>query len=109
MNFYIKTHIVQKGETLEDIVSQYNIPDVEMLRYFHNQNVPKNHNHIGSIISVGQEIFIPEKTDIEKITAIQNSREKGLLERRQEKLLNNRLAFPFIKGKAFLQRYNARE
>lgn len=67
MSFYIKTHTVKKGETLEDIVSEYNISDEEILRYFHNQNSSKDGNHIGSTIFVGQEIFIPEKADMEKI------------------------------------------
>ncbi len=75
MSFYVKTHIVKKGETLEDIVSEYNIPDPEVLRYFHNLNSPKDDNHIGSIVFLGQEIFIPEKTDIEKIISGRKKRE----------------------------------
>jgi LysM repeat protein len=93
MNFYIKTHIVQKGETLEDIVSQYHIPDVEMLRYFHNQNVPKNHNHIGSIISVGQEIFIPEKTDIDRLLEAKKKRSEEK-EEQQQNHLKNKILYP---------------
>ena len=76
MSFFIKTHIVQKGETIEDIVSQYKIHNVEMLRYFHNKNCPKDRNHIGSVVFAGQEIFIPEKTDIDSIIEDQNNRRK---------------------------------
>jgi LysM repeat protein len=89
MSFYIKTHIVKKGETLEDIVSEYNIPDVEMLRYFHNQNSPKDGNHIGSIVFTGQEIFIPEKDDMSKI--ISERKEREVL---QYDSLKNRLLIP---------------
>lgn len=75
MEIYIKTHIVKKGETLESIVSKYNISDVEVLRYFHNQNAPKDRNHVGREIYAGQEIFIPSQSDIEKISAIRKEKE----------------------------------
>ncbi len=107
MSFYIKTHIVQKGETLETITSKYNIPDVEMLRYFHNQNCPKDSNHIGSIISAGQEIFIPEKHDIDRIVLDRKMRANQLFHVQQEKQWNRFLNFPFTKSnhqyKAILQ------
>ncbi|MDR2206475.1 MAG: hypothetical protein LBE36_10035 [Flavobacteriaceae bacterium] len=67
MSIYIQTHIVQKGETLEDIVSKYSIPDVEMLRNFHNKNVPQKSNLIGSSATSGREILIPGKEDIEQL------------------------------------------
>ncbi|KMQ67953.1 hypothetical protein ACM39_11510 [Chryseobacterium sp. FH2] len=98
MSLYIKTHTVEKGETLEDIVSRYNIPDLEMLRYFHNQNVPKNSNHIGSVVFAGQEIFIPEKQDIEKIIADRKIRVTEFLDKEQDKRFNQNLKFPFISG-----------
>lgn len=65
MGFFIRTHIVKIGETMESIAESYGIPNVEILRYFHHQNSPKNSNHIGSEVMVGQEIFIPEQRDIE--------------------------------------------
>ena len=44
MNFFVQTHIVQQGETLDDIIQKYKIPSVEILRYFHNQNVVSREN-----------------------------------------------------------------
>ena len=88
MSLYIRTHIVQKGETIEDIVSQYNIPNVEMLRYFHNQNCPKDRSHIGSVVFAGQEIFIPEKTDIDSIIEDQNKKRKEKKQLEQNHLKN---------------------
>lgn len=75
MEIFIKTHIVQKGETLENIVSKYDISDVEMLRYFHNQNAPKDENHLGREVHGGQEIFIPSKSDIEKFLSERKEKE----------------------------------
>jgi len=91
MEIYIKTHIVQKDETLESIVSKYNISDVEMLRYFHNQNAPKDHNHLGRKAEAGQEIFIPSKLDIEKI--LSERKEKEI---QQSLALKNKLLTPDI-------------
>lgn len=88
MSLYIRTHIVQKGETLEDIVSKYDIPNAEMLRYFHNQNAPKNSNHIGNVVFAGQEIFIPEKTDIDSIIEDQNKKRKEKKQLEQNHLKN---------------------
>ena len=75
MEIYIKTHIVQKGETLESIVSKYDISNVEMLRNFHNQNAPKDDNHLGREVDAGQEIFIPSKLDIEKFLSERKEKE----------------------------------
>ncbi len=93
MSLFIKTHIVQKGETLEYIVSKYDIPNTEMLRYFHNQNAQKNSNHIGAVVFAGQEIFIPEKTDIENIIQEQNNRKKEK-KRQEQNHLKNKILYP---------------
>ncbi|MDR3025136.1 LysM domain-containing protein [Chryseobacterium sp.] len=97
MSIYLRTHIVQRGETLEDIVSKYDIPDVEMLRYFHNQNSPKNSNHIGSVVFPGEEIFIPEKHDIEKIISkrIKIKNENKAIEAER---LKNQVLIPYFLG-----------
>lgn len=84
MTFFIKTHIVKKGETLEKIALQYQIPNVDILRNFHNQNVPKNQNHIGMEITEGQEIFIPQKEDIDRVL----ERQKIMRDQRNENLRN---------------------
>lgn len=84
MTFFIKTHIVKKGETLEKIALQYQIPNVDILRNFHNQNVPQNKNHIGMEITEGQEIFIPQKEDIDRVL----ERQKIMREQRNENLRN---------------------
>lgn len=81
MRFFIKTHIVKKGETLKSIAELYNIPDVELLRYFHHQNSPKDSNHLGHQVVIGQEIFIPEQEDIENY-ALQR---KNIAEKNKEK------------------------
>lgn len=91
MSFFIKTHIVQKGETTEDIVSKYNIPDAEILRCFHNQNAPKNSNHIGSVVFAGQEIFIPEKQDVQKIIEHQKK-----LRGHKESHVKNKILYPDV-------------
>ena len=67
MNFFVHTHIVQQGETLDDIIQKYKIPSVEILRYFHNQNVVSRDNLVGNKVFKGQEIFIPTPQDIGKI------------------------------------------
>lgn len=72
MNFFLQTHIVKKGETLEQIAAMYQIPDVEILKFYHYQNVPKNANHLGTSLLSGQEIFIPGKNEIENILLIRN-------------------------------------
>lgn len=74
MSFYIKTHTVKNEETLEDIILMYNIPEKEILRCFHNQNAPKDNNHLGYEVFLGQEIFIPSKLDIEKIISDRKTR-----------------------------------
>ncbi|AZA54736.1 LysM peptidoglycan-binding domain-containing protein [Chryseobacterium sp. G0201] len=79
MKLFLRHHIVKKGETLEQIAALYNVPSVEILKYYHYKNVPKDSNHIGHTLFEGQEIFVPESNDIEKI----------LLERKQA--LENRL------------------
>ncbi|MEI7488072.1 MAG: LysM peptidoglycan-binding domain-containing protein, partial [Chryseobacterium sp.] len=79
MKLFLRHHIVKKGETLEQIAALYNVPSVEILKYYHYKNVPKDSNHIGHTLFEGQEIFVPESNDIEQI----------LLERKQA--LENRL------------------
>lgn len=87
MGIYIKTHIVRHGETLENIVSEYGISDVELLRYFHNRNASKNSNHLEQNVHEGQEIFIPSKLDIEKIL----SERKALIIERDNAVKNSLL------------------
>jgi hypothetical protein len=72
MNFFLQTHIVEKGETLEQIAAMYDVPDLEILKYYHYQNVPKNANHFGTTLLPGQEIFIPDQKEIKKILQIRN-------------------------------------
>lgn len=67
MRFYLQSHIVKKGETLEEIATLYDIPDVGLLRSFHNQQIDKDKNYLGSIVFKGQEIFIPDQKDIQEI------------------------------------------
>lgn len=97
MNLYIKTHTVKKWETLEQITEMYNIPEVEMLRYFHNQNAPKDHNHIGSIVFAGQEILIPQKDDIDKIISQRKSLQTENRNQKIRTLENSRLLPVFTK------------
>lgn len=97
MNLYLKTHTVKKGETLEDIISKYGLPNVEMLRYFHNNEAPKNSNHLGFTVVAGQEIFIPQKEDIEKILFQRNSIQTENRNREIRTLENNRLLPVFSK------------
>ncbi|WP_415325559.1 LysM peptidoglycan-binding domain-containing protein [Chryseobacterium sp. MMS23-Vi53] len=67
MRFYLQSHIVKKGETLEQIANHYQISDIELLKYFHHLHVPRDKNHISSTLFEGQEIFIPDQKDIEEI------------------------------------------
>lgn len=67
MDIFIKTHIVKKGETLEEIAAMYEIPEVAILRDFHNTMVPDIRNCIGREISSGFELFIPQKEDVLKV------------------------------------------
>lgn len=68
MSFYLKCHIVKKGETLKQIAELYEIPDIELLKYFHYQHAPKDSNHLGTTLFAGQEIFIPDTDDIRTIS-----------------------------------------
>lgn len=96
MAFYLKTHIVEKGETIEDILSRYSIPSVEMLRYFHHKNAPKGSGSLGFTLSPGQEILIPGKEDIDKIMS---ERKTATTEfSYSERILNQDLKFPFVSG-----------
>lgn len=96
MSFYLRTHIVEKGETMEDIISRYSIPSVEILRDFHHKNTTKNNSHLGFKLSPGQEILIPEKEDIDKIIS---ERKNAIREfSYSEKTLNQDLKFPFVNG-----------
>lgn len=72
MSFYLKCHIVKKGETLEQIAELYEIPDIDVLKHFHYQHVPKNSNHLGTTLFTGQEIFIPDQEDIRTILEKRN-------------------------------------
>lgn len=72
MSFYLKCHIVKKGETLKQIAELYEIPDIELLKYFHYQHAPKDSNHLGTILFTGQEIFIPDTDDIRTILEKRN-------------------------------------
>lgn len=74
MSIFLQTHIAKHGETLEQIAAMYNIPDVEILKHHHYQNVPKNANHLGITLLHGQEIFIPDRKEIENIIAAKKSR-----------------------------------
>ncbi|MEC3874190.1 LysM domain-containing protein [Chryseobacterium sp. T9W2-O] len=93
MSFFIKTHIVQKGETIDDIVSKYDIPDAEILRYFHNHHAPENSSHIGSVVFTEQEIFIPQKQDVQKILESQKKLREDRSERK-ENHLKNKILYP---------------
>ncbi|KQT25725.1 hypothetical protein ASG22_03170 [Chryseobacterium sp. Leaf405] len=97
MNFFLQTHIVKPGETLKQIAAMYHIPDVEILKYYHYQNVPKNANHLDTILLAGQEIFVPNRKEIEKILQIRNQRieEKNFL---ANSLIENNTLLPhFVK------------
>lgn len=72
MRLYLKSHIAKKGETLEQIAEQYQIPDIEILKYFHYQHVPKDSNHLGTTLFAGLEIFIPDENDIRTILEKRN-------------------------------------
>jgi len=90
--------MVKKGETLEDIISLYQIPTIEMLRFFHNQNAPKDSNHIGFSIFSGQKLFIPGKKEIDSIISERKIKAKEFLDIEQNKHLNQNLKFPFVNG-----------
>ncbi|SEN01160.1 hypothetical protein SAMN05421856_11168 [Chryseobacterium taichungense] len=90
--------MVKKGETLENIISLYNIPTIEMLRFFHNQNAPKDSNHIGFSIFSGQKLFIPGKKEIDSIISERKIKAKEFLDIEQNKHLNQNLKFPFVNG-----------
>lgn len=92
MSFYIQTHTVKKGENLEIIAEKYNISDVEILRYYHNQNCSLT-MQIGNIVLPGQEILIPNQKDIDNIIFKKNSLQ---LEKQNRKinLLENESFFP---------------
>ncbi|MFP3590573.1 hypothetical protein [Chryseobacterium sp. SIMBA_038] len=95
MKLFLQHHIAKKGETLEQIAALYNVPTVEILKYYHYQNVPKDSNHLGHTLFEGQEIFVPESHDIEQI----------LLERKQAS--QNRLEHSnsLIKNSSFLPNF----
>ncbi|MCS3532583.1 LysM peptidoglycan-binding domain-containing protein [Chryseobacterium sp. JUb7] len=87
MNIFLKTHIVRKGETLEQIAEMYNIPDIKILKDHHYQHVPDDSNHLGHTLFPGQEIFIPDQKVIEdyifrkkEISEERNSRTNHLIE-----------------------------
>jgi len=98
MSFYLQTHIVKKGETLEDIAVMYNIPNIEILKRFHYQHVPKDSNHIGHVLLKGQEIFIPGKDDIEEIIDSWNKRKEENRNHTRHLIENNILYPDFSQG-----------
>ena len=98
MNFFVQTHIVQQGETLDDIIQKYKIPSVEILRYFHNQNVVSRDNLVGNKVFKGQEIFIPTPQDIDKIEIEHKKNQAEKLVQQENTLQNNFLRFPYHKG-----------
>lgn len=93
MKFFLQSHIVKKGETLEQIVALYNVPDIELLKYYHYQNVPKDSNHIGHTLFEEQEIFVPDQKDIEEILL---KRKQNLEDKLQKSysFLNNSVLLP---------------
>jgi len=98
MKLFLQTHIVKKGETLEQIAAMYKVPDVEILKYYHYQNVPKNGNHLGHTLFAGQEIFVPESQDIEEILLKRKQAVENKAEHSNSLLKNNVLLpnFPRI-------------
>ena len=101
MNFFVQTHIVQQGETLDDIIQKYKIPSVEILRYFHNKNVVCRDNLVGNKVFKGQEIFIPTPQDIDKIEIEHKKNQAEKLVQQENTLQNNFLRFPYHKGEHF--------
>jgi hypothetical protein len=81
MKYYLQSHIVKKGETLKQIAEIYQVPDIEILKHFHYQNVSRDGNHLGTTLLAGQEIFIPDKKDIQEILF---KRKRNLNERQQK-------------------------
>ena len=101
MNFFVQTHIVQQGETLDDIIQKYKIPSVEILRYFHNQNVVSRDNLVGNKVFKGQEIIIPTPQDIDKIEIEHKKSQAEKLVQQENILQNSFLRFPYHKGEYF--------
>ncbi|WP_415325648.1 LysM peptidoglycan-binding domain-containing protein [Chryseobacterium sp. MMS23-Vi53] len=99
MDIFIKTHIVKKGETLEEIATMYEIPEVTILRDFHNKMVPDHRNCIGWEIDSGFELFVPQKEDILKVLNARKNRVHEHFENQQKILLNRNFIFPFWKGR----------
>lgn len=96
MDFYIQTHTVKKGENLEIIAEKYNISDVEMLRYYHNQNCSLT-MQIGKTVLPGQEILVPNQKDIDKIIFKRNSLQLEKQNKKINSLENERLLPNFVK------------
>lgn len=96
MSFYIQTHIVKKGENLEIIAENYNISEVEILRYYHNQNCSLT-MQIGSTVLSGQEILIPSQKDIDQIILKRHSLQLESQNKKINSLENKRLLPNFIK------------
>jgi len=101
MNFFVQTHVVQQGETMDDIIQKYKIPSVEILRYFHNQNVVSRDNLVGNKVFKGQEIFIPTPQDIDKIEIEHKKNQAEKLVQEENILQNSFLRFPYHKGEHF--------
>jgi hypothetical protein len=82
-----------------------------MLRYFHNQNAPKNSNHIGSVVFAGQEIFRPEKRDVQKIIESQKKIREEKNEQKQNHLKNKILYLGVfaIKNHYQVKRFNSKD
>lgn len=93
MNIFLQTHIVKKGETLEQIAEMYNIPDITILKDHHYQHMADDSNHLGPTLFAGQEIFIPDQKEIEYYIL----RKKQVLEERKNRanhLIENGILLP---------------
>ncbi|WP_326982239.1 hypothetical protein VUJ46_18855 [Chryseobacterium sp. MYb264] len=98
MSFFLKTHTVTKGETLEDIAALYDIPDIEMLKYFHYKHASKDSRDLGHTLRHRQEIFIPGKDDVENIIAMRNQKREERQVHIRHLLENNTLYPDFSRG-----------
>ncbi|WP_267404244.1 MULTISPECIES: LysM peptidoglycan-binding domain-containing protein [unclassified Chryseobacterium] len=95
MNIFLQTHIVKKGETLEQIAEMYHIPDLNILKDHHYLHTPDDSNHLGPTLFVGQEIFIPDQKEIEHYIL----RKKQVLEERTNRannLIENGILLPIF-------------
>ncbi len=95
MNIFLQTHIVKKGETLEQIAEMYHIPDLNILKDHHYLHTPDDSNHLGPTLFAGQEIFIPDQKEIEYYIL----KKKQVLEERKNRannLIENGILLPIF-------------